>query len=91
MAFSRQEYRSGLPSPPTEDLPDPGIELRSPTLQAGSLQSEPQGSPLVYLLHRNLQEFQELCARNQDKAKDVFLLLLLLFCFVFIYFLLVGG
>ena len=30
--------------------------------------------PLVYLPLRNLQEFQELCARNQDKAKDVFLI-----------------
>ena len=26
--FSRQEYCSGLPCPPPEDLPDPGIELR---------------------------------------------------------------
>ena len=31
-------------------------------------------APLVYLPLRNLQEFQELCARNQDKAKDVFLI-----------------
>ena len=26
MGFSRQEYRSGLPFPSSEDLPDPGIE-----------------------------------------------------------------
>ena len=26
MGFSRQEYRNGLPCPPPEDLPDPGIE-----------------------------------------------------------------
>ena len=26
MEFSRQEYWSGLPFPPPEDLPDPGIE-----------------------------------------------------------------
>ena len=32
MGFSRQEYRSGLPSPSPEDLPDPGIESRSPAL-----------------------------------------------------------
>ena len=31
MVFSRQEYWSGLPCPPPEDLPDPGIEPRSPT------------------------------------------------------------
>ena len=34
MGFSRQEYWSGLPFPSPGDLPDPGIELRSPTLQA---------------------------------------------------------
>ena len=30
--FSRQEYWSGLPFPSPGDLPDPGIEPRSPTL-----------------------------------------------------------
>ena len=34
MGFSRQEYWSGLPFPSPGDLPDPGIEPRSPTLQA---------------------------------------------------------
>lgn len=28
----------------------------------------------MFFMFRNLQEFQELCARNQDKAKDVFLI-----------------
>ena len=32
MGFSRQEYWSGLPFPSPVDLPDPGIEPRSPTL-----------------------------------------------------------
>ena len=32
-----------MPSP--GDLPDPGIELGSPTLQADSLSSEPPGKP----------------------------------------------
>ena len=35
MRFSMQEYRSGLPCPPSENLPDPGIEhmsLMSPAL-----------------------------------------------------------
>ena len=35
--FSRQEYWSGLPFPSPGDFPDPGIEPRSPALQAGSL------------------------------------------------------
>ena len=30
MGFSRQEYWSGLPYPPPEDLPDPGIKPASP-------------------------------------------------------------
>ena len=32
MAFSKQEYWSGLPFPSPGDLPDPGIEPWSPTL-----------------------------------------------------------
>ena len=45
MGFSRQEYRTGLPFPPPGDLPNPGIEPRSPTLQADSLAAEPPGKP----------------------------------------------
>ena len=37
MGFSRQEYWSGLPCPSPGDLPDPGIEPRSPALQADCL------------------------------------------------------
>ena len=40
MGFSRQEDWSGLPFPSPGDLPDPGIELRSPALQADALPSE---------------------------------------------------
>ena len=32
--FSRQEYWCGLPFPPPEDLPDPGIKLTSPVSPA---------------------------------------------------------
>ena len=44
MGFSRQEYWSGLPFPCPGDLPNPGIEHRSPTLQADALPSEPPGN-----------------------------------------------
>ena len=44
--FSRQEYWSGLPCPPPGDLPNPGIEPRSATLQVNSLLSEPPGKPI---------------------------------------------
>ena len=41
MGFSRPEYWSGLPFSPPGDLPNPGIEPRSPKTQAASLLSEP--------------------------------------------------
>ena len=44
--FSRQEYWSRLPCPPPGDLPNLGIEPRSPTLQADSLPSEPPGKTM---------------------------------------------
>ena len=40
-----QEYWSGLPFSSPGDLPNPGIELRSPSLWADFLPSEPQGNP----------------------------------------------
>ena len=47
MGFSRQEYWSGLPIPSPGDLPNPGIEPRSPTLWADALTSEPPGKPCL--------------------------------------------
>ena len=43
--FSRPEYWSVWPFPSPGDLPNPGIEPRSPTLQADSLPAEPPGRP----------------------------------------------
>ena len=48
MAFSKQEYWSGLPCLPPGDLPNPGIEPTSPeapALQVDSLPLSYQGSP----------------------------------------------
>ena len=47
MEFSRQEYWSGLAFPFPEDLPNPGIETRSPALKAGSLLFEPPEKPNI--------------------------------------------
>jgi len=44
MGFSWQVYCSRLPFPSPGDLPNPGIELRSPSLQADSLLSKPPGT-----------------------------------------------
>ena len=43
MGFSRKECWSGLPFYSPGDLPDPGIEPRSPALRADALPSEPPG------------------------------------------------
>ena len=47
MEFSRQEYLSGLSFPSPGDLPDPGIQPRSPALQAHSFPSELSGEPQI--------------------------------------------
>ena len=56
MRFSRQEYWSGLPFPSPEDLPDPGIEPRSPALWADALSSEPPGKPWYVKEHNKFLE-----------------------------------
>ena len=45
MGFSRQEYWSGLPFPSPGDLPNPGIEPGSSSLEADALTSEPPRKP----------------------------------------------
>ena len=47
MGFSRQEYLSGLPFLSPGDLPDPGIKLGSPALQADSLPTKLSGKPEI--------------------------------------------
>ena len=50
MRIPRQEYWSGLPFPPPEDLPDPGIELASlvsPTLAGEFFSTVPPGMPKI--------------------------------------------
>ena len=49
MRFSRQEYWSELLFPSPGGLPDPGIEPRSPALQADSFPTELQGKPIVLI------------------------------------------
>ena len=71
LGFSRQEYWSGLPSPPPGDLPNPEVEPTSLCLlhwQAGSLPTEAAGKPHIgptkpkYLLFGPLQRtFADFC------------------------------
>ena len=51
--FSQQEYWSGLPFRSPRDLPDPGIEPRSSTLQGNSLPTEPPGKPVLFISFKN--------------------------------------
>ena len=46
MGFSRQEHQRGLPFSSPGDLPDPGIETRSPAMQETQVQSLGQDDPL---------------------------------------------
>ena len=53
MEFSRKKYWSGLPFPSPGDLPNPGIEPRSPALQADTLPPEPPGKAyIMYKKHK---------------------------------------
>ena len=53
MGFSRQEYWSGLPFPSPGDLPNPGIEPGSPTLQADSYHLSHLGIPGIKTVFLN--------------------------------------
>ena len=59
MGFSRQQYWSGLPFPSPRDLSNPGIKLRSPTLQVDTLLSEPPGKPNIHWITEKPREFQK--------------------------------
>ena len=65
MGFSRQEYWSGLPSPPPGDLPDPGTKpssLTSPALAAGFFTTTAtQESLCVMLKLFNLCSYKYYC------------------------------
>ena len=53
MGFPRKEYWSGLPFPPPEDLPNPGIKpmsLVAPALVGKFFIIEPPGKPTVLLI-----------------------------------------
>ena len=55
LGFSRQEYWSGFPCLPPGDLPSPGTELRSSTLQVDSLLTEPSGKPKISISGLNIK------------------------------------
>ena len=56
MEFPSQEYWSGLPFSPPEDLPDPGIKPESSTSVGRVFPTEPPGKPLVGVRGNNWKE-----------------------------------
>ena len=64
MGFSRQGYWSGFPFPSSGDLPDPGIEPRSPVLQEDALPSEPPGKPIKKAECQRIDAFELWCWRR---------------------------
>ena len=67
IGFSRQEHWSGSPPPSPGDPPGPGIEPRSPTLQADSLPSEPPEKQVV------MPKTQSLCTGAKLDLRDAVL------------------
>ena len=61
MGFPRQEYWSGLPFLPAGDLPNPGIQPRSPALAGRFHTTEPPRKPRKVPGHVLLQGFWPLC------------------------------
>ena len=57
MEFSRPDYWSGLPFLSSGDLPNPGIEPRSPTLQEDSLPAEPPGKTYKVFIKQQCNMF----------------------------------
>ena len=66
--FSRQEYGIGLPFPTPGDLPNPGIEPRSPALQADSLPTEPPGKLTHLQIASQIQNKSNLPDPEQIKS-----------------------
>ena len=62
MGFPRLEYWSGLPFPSPGALSDPGIEPRTPALQADSLPSEPPEKLRKAATQRMNQRFRCSCS-----------------------------
>ena len=71
MGFSRPEYWSGQPFPSPGDLPNAGIEPRSPALQADASPAEPQGGHTLTIsgLYRAVVLYIVITEGNQVKDR----------------------
>ena len=74
MGFSRQEYWSGLPFLPPEDLPDPGVKLTSPHWQADSLPLSHLGSPNLMIKRHGGNVNMNACCRVKEASQKDYIL-----------------
>ena len=70
MGFSRQEYWNGLPFPTPGYLPNPGIEPRSPALQADSLPTELQGKPHPDQCSNQVSDPVRVCSGEREAHEE---------------------
>ena len=73
MGFPRHEYWSELPFPSPGDLPNAGIEPRSPALQADALSSEPPGKPYSTILEmkNTLEGIKDRLGNTEECISDL--------------------
>ena len=64
MGFSRQEHWSGLPFPPSGDLPDPGTEPVSPALQVETFFFFFTAKPFLRSINFSLADLHSLCSTH---------------------------
>ena len=70
VGFPRQEYWSGLPFPSPGDLPDPGIEPRSPALWADSLPFEPPGKlACMYIIRDRVRNWLTIIETEKSRPR----------------------
>ena len=70
MELSRPEYWSVYSFHSPEDLHNPGIEPRSPALQAQSLPSEPQGKQVNPSPQKNFSQVGEILMMSESGKKN---------------------
>ena len=78
---------SGVLCPPPRDLPNPGVEARSPLLQTDALPSEPPGKPLMPTLNACFQFCPWCLTRENLKlyvTKSITIALIIYFCVILI-------
>ena len=68
MGFSRQEYWSGFPFPSPGDLPNPGIEPKSPAFQADSLLTDLWWKPIC---HYMFVQSKRICNSNSETSSEL--------------------